>query len=278
MKWYEIKAKSDVSEIWLYDEIGMWGIGAKEFIAELNAIKSPKIDMHINSPGGEVFDGAAIYNAVKRHPATVTSYIDGIAASIASVIALAGEKVIMAENALYMMHNPSGMCMGCSDDMRKMADILDKICDTMTGAYMAKSGKEEKEIKKMLDAETWMNADEAKEAGMVDEVGDKMDMAACAKFIPAMAKLGFKHVPQSINGKKEVPSQRDLERILRDGGCSAKVAKTILAKGYSDGLRDEGAEDDPPPVAASPRDVEPQKPARSGRIADRHLFLVHPTN
>ena len=154
MKWYEIRAKDDVSEIWLYDEIGLWGIGAKEFIAELNAIKSPSIDMHINSPGGEVFDGAAIYNAIKRHPAKITTYIDGIAASIASVIALAAPKVIIAETAIYMMHNPSGLCLGTSIDMRKTADILDKICETMIGAYVGKSGKSEEEIKALLDAET----------------------------------------------------------------------------------------------------------------------------
>ena len=104
MKCYEIKAKADVSEIWLYEEVGFWGVGAKDFMAELNAIKSPKIDMHINSPGGEVFDGIAIYNGIKNHAATVTTYIDGIAASIASVIALAGDTVTMAENAMFMMH------------------------------------------------------------------------------------------------------------------------------------------------------------------------------
>ena len=195
MKWYEIKAKADISEIWLYDEIGKnWfgeGLTAKEFIAELNAIKSPRIDMHINSPGGEVFEGSAIYNAVKRHPAAVYTYIDGIAASIASVIALAGEKVVMAENALYMMHNPSGLVMGSSEDMRKTADILNKVRETMVGAYAAKSKKTDPEIIAMLDAETWLDADEAKEAGFIDEVGEKMDMTACAKFIPIMAKMGL---------------------------------------------------------------------------------------
>jgi ATP-dependent protease ClpP protease subunit len=265
MKWYTITAKNDVSEIWLYDEIGKtWygeGVGAKEFLAEINAIKSPKIDMHINSPGGEVFEGAAIYNAVKRHPATVTTYVDGIAASIASVIALAGDKVVMAENALFMMHNPSGFCMGGSEDMRKTADILDKVCGTMIGAYTAKSGKDDAEIKGMLDAETWMDAEEARAAGFCDEVGDSMDMAACAKFIPVMSKMGFKHAPQNFNAKKETPSVKDIERVLRDAGCSRKAAKSILAKGYSDGLRDAGADDIAPPVTDPPPGVETPTPA-----------------
>ena len=266
--WYEINAKADVSEVWLYDEIGMWGVGAKEFIAELNAIKSPKIDMHINSPGGEVFDGAAIYNAIKRHPSSVASYIDGIAASIASVIALAGDKVVMAGNALYMMHNPSGLTIGTAEDMRKTADILDKVCGTMVGAYMAKSGKSESEIKALLDAETWLDAEEAKAAGFADEIGNEMDMAACSKFIPVMAKMGFKHVPQSINGKKETPSLKEIERILRDAGCSRKAAKSILAKGYSDDLRDAGADDDAPTVVDPPRDAEVKPPAKKGTVDD----------
>jgi ATP-dependent Clp endopeptidase proteolytic subunit ClpP len=259
MRWYEIKNKKDTSEIWLYDEIGMWGTGAKEFIVELNAIKSNKIDMHINSPGGDVFDGAAIYNAVRRHPATVTSFIDGIAASIASVIALSGEKVVMAENAIFMMHNPSGLTFGTAEDMRKTADILDKVRETMIGAYVAKSGKEDDEIKELLDGETWLNAEEAKEAGFADEVGDLIDLAACAKFIPVMSKMGFKNVPLVLNQNKGVPSPKDLETALRDAGCTRSRAKQILAKGL-------GKEDE--------RDVQtvPQVPpcdAETARSKDR---------
>jgi len=271
MKWYEIKAKSDISEIWLYEEIGIWGVGAKEFIAELNAIKSPRINMHINCPGGEVFDGAAIYNAVKRHPAAVTSFIDGIAASIASVIALAGEKVIMAANAIYMLHNPSGLVIGTSEDMRKTADILDKVRDTMIGAYVTKSGKSDSAIKELLDLETWMNADEAKAAGFVDEIGNEMDMAACAKFIPVMAKMGFKHIPKILNGSKEMPSARDIERVLRDAGCSSRMAKTILAKGYSDDLRDEDRLIVDPLKTDAPRDVKPLSPAKVDRWMELYI-------
>jgi ATP-dependent protease ClpP protease subunit len=267
-----IIAKADVSEIWLYDEIGTnWygeGTTATNFIAELNAIKSPKIDLHINSPGGQVFEGAAIYNAIKRHAATVTSYVDGIAASIASVIALAGAKVVMAKNALFMMHNPSGITLGTSEDMRKTADVLDKIRDTMVGAYIEKSRKTAAEIVALLDNETWLNADEAKAAGFVDEVAGAMDLAACATFVPTMKLLGYKHIPEGLPVATAMPSERDLERILRDVGCSLKQAKTLLAKGYGDALRDV----EPPPVApvasTTPRDVEPAKPAKRDRTIE----------
>jgi ATP-dependent Clp endopeptidase proteolytic subunit ClpP len=273
MKWYTINAKADKAEIWIYEMIGedFWtggGVTAKSFQKELSGIKASQIDLHINSPGGVVFDGVTIYNLIKQHPATVTTYIDGLAASIASVIALAGDKVIMAANALYMVHNPTGLAMGTANDMRSLADVLDKIAGTMVGTYVSKTGQSEADIKAMLDAETWMTADEALEYGFIDEISEEMDMAACAKFIPAMAKAGFKHVPQSINGKKEIPSAKEIERILRDAGCSRKVAKTILVKGYSDDLRDAGAPDDAPPIAEPLRDAEVKPPAKKGSVAE----------
>lgn len=207
MKWYEIKNRAEKAEIWIYDQIGedFWtggGTTAKAFQKELSTVTASQIDLHINSPGGEVFDGITIYNLLKQHPATITTYIDGIAASIASVIALVGDKVVMAENALYMMHNPSGMVVGNADDMRSMADVLDKVRGSMLKVYSGKSGKEDQDIVPLLDAETWMNADEALAAGFIDEIGSRMDMAACARFIPVMAKAGFKRIPEEIEDKE----------------------------------------------------------------------------
>jgi ATP-dependent Clp endopeptidase proteolytic subunit ClpP len=276
MKWYSITAKSDRAEIWIYEMIGedFWtggGVTAKNFQKELAEIKASQIDLHINSPGGVVFDGITIYNLIKQHPANVTTYIDGLAASIASVIALAGDKVIMAENALYMIHNPWGMAIGPAEDMRKQADVLDKIRGSMTLAYTSKSDRSENEIHSLMDAETWMTAEEAKEAGFVDEIGSEMDMAACARFIPVMAKAGFKHIPNNLTAKKEKPSEKDLEHALRDVGCSVKMAKTILAKGYSDGLRDVDAPLEPPKVTAPLRDVEPPKPAGKDRWNELYI-------
>jgi hypothetical protein len=119
----------------------------------------------------------------------------------------------------------------------------------------------------IMDAETWLDAEESMEMGFADEITGEMDMAACATFTPIMVKLGYKHIPQSINGKKETPSLKEIERVLRDAGCSRKAAKSILAKGYSDDLRDAGADDDPPPVVDPPRDAETPKPARKDRTS-----------
>jgi ATP-dependent Clp protease, protease subunit len=271
MKWYEIKSKADKAEIWIYEFIGedFWtggGVTAKNFQKEIAEIKASQIDLHINSPGGEVFDGITIYNLIKQHPANVTTYIDGLAASIASVIALAGNKVIMAENALYMVHNPSGMAIGTANDMRSLADVLDKVASTMVGTYVSKSGKSEKDVKALMDGETWMTAQEAKDFGFIDEIGAEMDMAACAKFVPTMSKAGFKKIPKSIG--REMPSERELEHILRDAGCSSKQAKGILAKGYSGDLRDEGSLENPLPAASTQRDVVPAKPAVKDGVAN----------
>lgn len=265
-KWYQIVDKQDRAEIWIYEQIGedWWsgeGITAKGFQKELSAIKAKEIDLHINSPGGNVFDGITIYNLLKQHPAKITTYIDGLAASIASVIALAGDSVTMAENALWMMHNPSGMVMGTSQDMRSMADVLDKVRSSIATAYVGKSGKSEDEVYALMDDETWMTAEEAKSAGLVDDIGSEMDLAACAKFVPVMDKAGFKHIPEMF------PTIRNLERALRDAGCGPKLAKVILAKGYPYGFRDE-VQEEIPPVGPVQRDVEQEKQEKNDSVAE----------
>jgi len=272
MKWYTITNKADKAEIWIYEMIGQdfWtgdGVTAKTFQEDLSKIKASQIDLHINSPGGDVFDGNTIYNLLKQHPANVTTYIDGLAASIASVIALAGDQIYMAENALFMMHNPSGLVIGQASDMRKMADTLDKVRDSLSKVYSGKTGKDESEINALLEAETWLNADEAMELGLVDEISGKMDMAACAKFVPIMAKAGFKKIPETIN-PKQGPSVKDAEKALRDVGFSRKTSKTILAKGLPDDLRDADLEEDPEPAVEPLRDVEPKKPITNDRTQE----------
>lgn len=278
MKWYSITNKVDKAEIWIYEMIGedFWtggGVTAKNFQKELAAIKASQIDLHINSLGGSVQDGIGIYNQIKQHPAHVTTFIDGWACSIASVIALAGDKVIMAENGIFMVHNPMGGIQGYAKDMRNLADILDTIGGTMMMTYTSKTKKSESEMKILLDGETgdgtWMMAEEAMEFGFIDEMMGAMDMAACVKFPSIMAKAGFKHIPNDLTAKKTLPSEKDIEHALRDVGCSIKEAKTILARGYrKEDLRDVGPTEDPPIAKVLLRDVEPPTPARKDRVSD----------
>jgi ATP-dependent protease ClpP protease subunit len=156
--------------IHVYDEIGYWGISASDFVAELSQLNVSAIDLHINSPGGEIFDGIAIMNALRAHPAVVTTYVDSLAASIASVIAMAGDRIVMAANSQMMIHDGSGMCIGDAADMRELADLLDRQSDNIAAVYADRAGGTVAEWRALMTAETWYTAAEAVEAGLADEV------------------------------------------------------------------------------------------------------------
>ncbi|MBG6292107.1 Clp protease ClpP, partial [Pseudomonas nitroreducens] len=147
--WYSIKALArGVAEILLYDEIGAWGISAQQFARELKALGDlQRIDLRVHSPGGDVFEGTAIYNLLKHHPARVDGYVDGLAASMATVVLMACDTVYIPENGMMMIHKPWGITGGDADDMRRYVDLLDKIEDTMVTAYASKTGKSADEIK-----------------------------------------------------------------------------------------------------------------------------------
>lgn len=190
--WKIVNKAKDTAEILLYEQFGKdffsdEGIAAKDFAADLKALGDIKnIDIRINSAGGSVFEGLAIYNILKTHKAQITVYIDGLAASIASVVAMAGDLIVMPENSLLMIHDPSGLTMGSAEEMRKTADLLDKIKESLVMAYKAKSGLPEEEIADLMTAETWLNGKEAKEKGFCDECIEPMKMAASASGFYAL--------------------------------------------------------------------------------------------
>lgn len=186
--WYAFKNAPDESgevELSLYDEIGSFGIGAKQFIAELKEYKGQHVHLRINSPGGEIVEGSAIYNALTRHEGGLTVHIDALAASMAGVIAMSGNPVYMADNALLMIHNPWTLAAGESKDLRKQADLLDTMKSNLIRAYQKKSGMEEKAIAKLMDEETWLDAVEAVALGFVDAIEDGIPAAASAKEMRA---------------------------------------------------------------------------------------------
>lgn len=177
--WYLIRATAGGAELSIHDEIGAYGVSAKDFINELGQLPGDAaLTLRLNSPGGSVFDAVAIYNALKRHAGPVTVTIDGIAASAASYIAMAGDEVVMPENAFMMIHDPSGLVMGTAADMRAMAEALDKIAGALVKGYAAKSGKAEDEVAALMSAETWFTATEAVEAGFADTLAEPVKIAA----------------------------------------------------------------------------------------------------
>lgn len=207
-KWFEIKAQSDSApaEVYIYDFIGYYGVEAKAFIDELNALEVDAIDLRLNTPGGSVFEGNAIYNALKRHKAKITTYIDGLAASMGSIIALAGDRVIMADNAMYMIHNPWTIGSGDARELRKTADTLDKLRNAMLNDYQKKTGIAEEELITMLDEETWLTASECIDKGFADETIEGLQVAASFtqdKF------QGYKKVPTQLIAATEPPPKSE---------------------------------------------------------------------
>lgn len=168
-------ADSSVTEILLYDEIGedpWWGggISAKTFVEDLAAIDTDEIYLRINSPGGRVWEGITMLNAIRRHPAKVTAYVDGIAASAASVVAMGADEVVMSRNAQMMIHDASGIVMGNAEDMQEMAEFLSKQSDNLANAYKDKAGGTVAQWRTAMKAETWYSDKEAVDAGLADRV------------------------------------------------------------------------------------------------------------
>jgi enoyl-CoA hydratase/carnithine racemase len=170
-----------------------------------------------------VFDGTAIYNALLRHPAKVNVQIDGLAASMASIIALAGDTVEMAENAFFMIHNPWSVVVGDSEDMRKEADILDKLSETAVKTYTRNSKLSEDDVRAAMSAETWYSADEAKKAGFIDSVFTGSEPESLFDLSV------FAHAPDGMSATHEHKADaRGLEAILREVGMSKKEAKDYI--------------------------------------------------
>jgi ATP-dependent protease ClpP protease subunit len=165
-----LNPSSDVTEVFIYDEIGYWGTTAGQFVDQLCSISTPKIDLHLNSPGGEVFDGVAIAECLRAHPAHLTVIVDSLAASIATVIAMAGDKIIIGRTAQMMIHNASGLCWGTAAEMREEADILDRLSSNAAQAYADRCGKPKSFWQAAMDAETWYFGSEAVDVGLADEI------------------------------------------------------------------------------------------------------------
>jgi ATP-dependent Clp protease protease subunit len=194
----QFKAKGSRGEIWLYDQIGedFWsggGITDKQFQKELSALGNvSEISLRINSPGGDVFQGFAIYNMLKRHPANIVVDVDALAASIASIIAMAGDTIRMAKNAMMMIHNPQGMAYGDANEMVRVKALLDQIKGSLVDTYVDRTGQKGGDLANWMDDETWFTAESAVERGFADSVTRETTVNA---FAPPHA---FRNVPDAF--------------------------------------------------------------------------------
>lgn len=213
------RAADKTAELYLYDDIGggfFGGITAKQVIDDLAELGSrDQIVVRINSPGGEVFEGWAIYAALKRNPANIRVEIDGIAASIASCIAMAGDEINIADNAMVMIHNPVAMAMGTSQDLRSRADMLDQVRGNMLKTYSERTGNDQARLQAWCDAETWMDATEAVENGFADAKTEALAMAAAADrewFRTVPPKLSAGRIVRPRAGMR-APALSEMRRI-----------------------------------------------------------------
>ena len=225
-QWFQVKNQANKTEAYILDEIGGWGITAKDFINEVRASKPTVIDLHINSPGGSVFDGFAIYNYLKNCGAKVNVFIDGIAASIASVIAMAGNTTSIAENAFVMIHNPSAYIGGYAAELEKIAEALRKVEDQIVSIYEAKTKKTREEIKKWMDDVSYFNSKECIDNGLADsitgaiQVTAQFDLTAFGKVPEALAKR------QQTQPKTERKSMTKIIALLVTAGLNIPADST----------------------------------------------------
>ena len=224
-KWFEMDRKTDAegnqsteAEIYIYDSIGGFGISANEFIDELKGLGDVEtINLRIASGGGSIVEGNTIFNALKRHSAKVVTHVDSLAASMASVIAMAGDEIHMAANALLMIHNPWTMSMGGAEQLRKDADLLDKMESNIRTSY-SRSNLSAEELDAAMEEETYYTAEEALENGFIDVISDANLAAASIGDMESLKE--FSAIPQAkIDGIKIECQARQIEV------CNAQIEK-----------------------------------------------------
>jgi len=227
-------------EVFIYGEITKYAWtdegehSAQTFKNELDELGNVEtINLYVNSPGGSVFEGITIHNMLKRHEAKVIAYVDALAASIASVIIMAADEIRMPSNAMLMIHNPWTFVMGNAAELRKKADDLDRIGESAITSYLDKAGDKlnEEDLREMLDAETWLSADEAYQYGLCDIVEESNEMVACLddKFMEH-----YQNIPSTL--QKTTMSREEMElreKIAQEAKASSEITKTILGGIYS---------------------------------------------
>ncbi|MGS0736154.1 head maturation protease, ClpP-related [Pseudomonas sp. GG8] len=217
--WYALQtdaaAAEPVIEVFVYGEIGAWGVTANQFVQDLRAMDdgvSPVI-VAFNSIGGDLFDGLAIHNALSRLGERCTGRVDALAASAASVAVCGAHRVVIAANAMLMIHNPWTYAAGDAEDFRKVADVLDQTMEAIIAAYKAKAPDiDETELRRLVAAETWLTANEAVALGLADEVGDGLTVKACLGQGGVLQR--YQHAPADLLAQLDEPPEPDPDLTL----------------------------------------------------------------
>lgn len=215
------EVSGDTATIYVYDVIdAFWGVSAADVTKALAGITAPNIVLRINSPGGDVFEARAMMTAIAEHPATVTAKIDGLAASAASVLALAADTVEIAEGGFYMIHQAWTFALGNADDLRTTAGLLDKIDGSLVADYAARTGKTADEISAWMKAETWFSAQEAVDAGFCNAVMPSTSKAKAQGFNLA----AFSNAPKALTEQPGPDMEAVRARMLARAGLYQRTA------------------------------------------------------
>lgn len=217
-----VKAEAGPQVVELYDEIGYWGVTAKDFRDTLAGVTGD-FTLRINSPGGDVFDGIAMFNDILAHRGKVKVEIAGIAASIASVIAMAGDTIHIASNGFFMIHNAWTIALGDRHDLEAMAGVLGQIDEAIARTYVGRSKVGIRSVREMMDDETWLSSADAIDKGFADallKVEDDQAVAAAARFDLTGV---YAKAPDTLRWQADASSEpktiRDIEKeLMRDAG------------------------------------------------------------
>lgn len=234
--WYNIQATagSDTAVVSILDEIGVWGVTAEAFIKDLKAVSQPKITVEINSPGGDVFAALAIYNALRASGKTVHTKALGLAASAASLVLMAGDTRSVAENGFVMIHSTLAGAYGHADDLRDMADLMDKVNASLRNTYVARTGRTPEEVDAMMSKDTFLSASEAKAQGFVDEIDPALELKASFELdrLPAPIKAAFESVTDPEPEDVEDEGDGFIEpatAAIKEAGLEAYAGDWLLA-------------------------------------------------
>ena len=245
--WYRIEAAGSDAVVYIYDEISYFGITASDFVKEINGITAGEITVHINSPGGFVDDGIAIFNALRDHPARITTINDASALSIASVIMQAGDRRVANRHSMMMVHDALSFLdvfgffnqadlLTIEGDVRALRQLVDKTSDVLSGVYVERAGGSAGEWRSAMLATTWYTAEEALAAGLVDELVSTAGGETSDRFARSALFQSFRNKPEHLlhappQDGREV-TKREAEQALRDAGLPVAAAKAVLAGGW----------------------------------------------
>jgi ATP-dependent Clp endopeptidase proteolytic subunit ClpP len=264
-EWFQIENKAKAAAtghatIRIFDEIGFFGTSASAFVEQLDELDVRTIDLHINSPGGEVWDGIAIMNSLRAHPAKVTTIVDGVAASIASAIAIgAGDEVVMAAHSELMIHDAWGLVVGNADDMAKMLEFLNQESDNVAAIYAEKAGGSTEDWRAVMKAETWYSAEEAVEAGLADRVIEKpgADEAKNRFDLRIFNYAGRAKAPAPVRPSASAAGPNEQEATMPEPSGETTVTVNTPAAPETESGTDVTVVHAPPPTTANPASETP---------------------